>query len=204
MSPIHRAALGAAIGLSAVALYDAAHVGLTGRTSGFSDELGLTPMMLIGGLIHGVTYALLVAVLVTAGPQIDAGGRARRWFRRLLIADFSLLAAVFLVGTPFTPALERAGLGVVMSGVGGFTFLLMFVLSVALGVASVQRPEGRVAGLVLIATVPLMGLAVGLGALGSEFAHPAYPEAAVYVGIALLAYQAARLGGQGRASVAAR
>jgi hypothetical protein len=51
--------------------------------------------------------------------------------------------------------------------------------------------------------VPLMGLAVGLGALGSDFAHPAYPEATVYVGIALLAYQVTRRSRQGRAGLAA-
>ena len=52
-------------------------------------------------------------------------------------------------------------------------------------------PELRAAALVLIAIVPLIGLTVGLGALGSGFAHPAYPEAAAYVGLALLGYRAA-------------
>ena len=193
MSLINRVALVAATALSAVALYDAAQMGFTGTTSGFSDEFGMTPMMIVGGLAHGVTYAALVAVLVVQGARIDAGSPVRRWIRRLLVLDFGLLAALFLVGTPFLPALEQAGWGGVTSAIGDTSFLLMFALAVALGVASVRRPELRAAALVLIGTVPLIGLAVGLGALGSGFAHPAYPEAAVYLGVALLAHRVAPL-----------
>jgi hypothetical protein len=193
MSRLHRVALVAAIVLSGVALYDAAHVGITGRPSGFSDEFGVTLMTIIGELVHGVTYATLLVALVATGPSIDAGSPVRRWIRRLLVLDLGLLAAMFLIGSPFLPALERAGWGGVASAIGSTTFLLMFILAVALGVASVRRPAVRPAALVLISTVPLIGLAVGLGALGSGFAHPAYAEAAVNLGIVLLSYQAARV-----------
>jgi hypothetical protein len=191
MSVLSRVALVTAAAMSTIALYDAAHMGFTGRPSGFSDQFGLTPMMVIGGLTHGLGYAALVAVLAAAGPRIDAGSAVRRWIRRLLQVDLTLLAVMFLVGTPFVPALERAGWGGVTSAFGGIAFLLMFVLAVALGLASVRRPEGRPAALVLVATVPLLGLTVGLGALDSGFAHPAYPEATVYLGLALLAHQLA-------------
>jgi hypothetical protein len=194
VSIINRVAIAAATALSALAIYDAIHAGFTGRPSGFSDEYGMTPMMIIGGVVHGLTYAALLAVLVVHRRRIDAGSAVRRWIRRLLLADFGLLAIMFLIGTPFLPRMERGGWGDVSSAIGGISFLLMFVLSVALGVASVRTPQLRAAALVLIGTVPLIGLAFELGAVGSGFAHPAYPEAAVYLGIAMLGYRAAPVG----------
>jgi hypothetical protein len=191
MSTINRVALAAATTVSAVALWDAIHTGLTGRPSGFSDEYGLTPMMIVGGVVHGLTYAALLAVLVVQRRRIDAGSAVRRWIRRLLVVDFGLLATMFLIGTPFLPLLERAGWGDVSSAIGGISFLLMFILPVALGLASVRTPQLRAAALVLIGTVPLIGLAAGLAALGTGFGHPAYPEAAVYLGVALLGYRVA-------------
>lgn len=190
MSTINRVALAAATTLSAVALWDAIHTGLTGRPSGFSDQYGLTPMMIISEVVHGLTYAAFLAVLVVQRRRIDSGSSVRRWIRRLLAVDFGLLAAMFLIGSPFLPLLQRAGWGDVASTIGGISFLLMFVLSVALGLASVRTPQLRTAALVLIATVPLIGLAVGLAALGTGFGHPAYPEAAVALGVALLGHRA--------------
>jgi hypothetical protein len=191
MSMINRVALAAAITLSGVAVWDAIYAGLLSRPSGFSDAYGLTTMMIIGALVHGLTYAALVAVLVAQRHRIDAGSAARRWIRRLLVVDFGLLAIMFLIGTPFLPRMERAGWGDVSSATGGISFLLMFVLSVALGVASVRTPQLRAAALTLIGTVPLIGLAIALAALGTGFGHPAYPEAAVYLGVALLGYRMA-------------
>src|SRR3712207_3821456 len=109
----------------------------------------------------------------------------------MLVVDFGLLATMFLIGTPFLPRMERAGLTDVSSTIGGLSFLLMFVLSVALGLASMRTPQLRTPALVLIGTVPLIGLAIGLGALGTGFGHPAYPEAAVYLGVALLGHRMA-------------
>jgi hypothetical protein len=194
MSTINRVALAAAATLSAVALWDAIHTGLTGRPSGFSDQFGVTAMMIIGGLVHGLTYAALLAVLVVQRRRIDAGSAVRRWIRRLLVVDFGLLATMFLIGTPFLPRMERAGWGDVASTIGGLSFLLMFVLSVALGLVSVRTPQLRTAALVLMSTVPLIGLAIALAALDTGFGHPAYPEAAVYLGVALLGYRSAPAG----------
>jgi hypothetical protein len=189
MSMINRVAIAAATALSALALYDAIHAGLTGRPSAFSDAFGMTPMMIIGGVVHGLTYAALVAVLVVQRRRIDARSAARRWIRRLLVVDFGLLATMFLIGTPFLPRMERAGWGDVSSAIGGISFLLMFVLSAALGVASVRIPQLRAAALILIGTVPLIGLAIALAALGTGFGHPAYPEAAIYLGVAMLGHR---------------
>ena len=41
----------------------------------------------------------------------------------------------------------------------------------------------------LIGIVPAIGMMIGLGALGSGFAHPGYAEALVNFGIALLAFR---------------
>jgi len=186
---INRVAVAAATTLSAVALWDAVHAGLFGRPSGFSDQYGMTPMMIIGGLVHGLAYAALLVVLVVHRRRIDSGSAVRRWIRRLLSVDFGLLATMFLSGTPFLPLLRRADWEGVASTIGGISFLVMFVLSVALGLASVRTPQLRAAALVLISTVPLIGMAVGLAALGTGFGHPAYPEASVYLGVALLGYR---------------
>jgi hypothetical protein len=96
------------------------------------------------------------------------------------------MSVMFLLGTPFLPALERLGWGGVTSAIGGACFLVQFVLSFGLGLALIRRPEFRVGAAVLVAIVPLIGLGLALGALVSDFAHPAYTEAAVYVGLTLL------------------
>lgn len=191
MSLPYRLALAGATLMSAVALYDAVHVGVTGRPSGFSDEYGITAMMVVGGLVHGLGYAALLVLLVADRERIDAGNAVRRWTRRLLIVDLGVMASMFCVGTWFLPAMERAGWGGATSAVGGIAFLVMFVLSFALGAVLVRRRELRPGAVVLLGIVPTIGLAIGLGALGSDFAHPAYPEVAVYLGLALLGHRAA-------------
>lgn len=191
MSLPYRLALAGATLLSGVALYDAVHAGVTGRPSGFSDTYGTTPLMVLGGLVHGLAYAALVVLLVAERDRIDGGSSVRRWIRRLLVGDLGVMAVMFLAGTWFLPALERAGWGAATSAVGGIAFLLMFVLSFALGAALVRHRELRAGALPLLAIVPAIGLAIGLDALGSGFAHPAYPEAVVYLGLALLGRRAA-------------
>ena len=141
MSMINRIAIAAAITLSGVALWDAVYAGVSGRPSGFSDAYGVTPMMIIGALVHGLTYAALAAVLVVQRWRIDAGSAVRRLIRQLLVVDFGLHATMFLIGTPFLPRIERAGWADVSSTIGGLSFLVMIVLSVALGLASVRTPH---------------------------------------------------------------
>ena len=62
----------------------------------------------------------------------------------------------------------------------------MFALAFAVGVGTVRRAALRPASYLLIGIVPAIGLMIGLGALHSGFAHPAYAETLVNFGIALL------------------
>jgi hypothetical protein len=113
-----------------------------------------------------------LSVLVVEGRRIDGGSGIRWWIRRLLIIDFVVMSVMFLVGTPFLPALERHRWGGVTSAIGGTCFLAQFVLSFGLGLALIRRPEFRVGAALLVTIVPLIGLGLALGAFGSDFAHP--------------------------------
>jgi hypothetical protein len=55
----YRLAITAAAAMSSVVLYEAIRHGLTGTYSGFSDEYDPTAMMIIVGVVHGVTYLAL-------------------------------------------------------------------------------------------------------------------------------------------------
>ena len=76
--------------------------------------------------------------------------------------------------------------------IGNTTFLAMFTLAFALGVATIRNPDLRPAPYLLIGIVPAIGLMIALGALGSDFAHPGYAETLVNFGIALLALRPRR------------
>ena len=186
MSLPYRLALVGASLLSAIALYDAAHHGVTGRSSAFSDEYGWTPLLVAGNVVHGLAYVALVTVLVAARALIDPGHPVARWIRRLLVAVFAVLAAMFLLGLPIVALAGESPAAMAVGGFGGIAFLLMFVLSFALGVALARRPELRVGAVVLLATVPMIGLASALQVVAPTFAHPAYAEVAVAFGVALL------------------
>ena len=71
--------------------------------------------------------------------------------------------------------------------IGTMTFLAMFTLAFALGVATIRTSDLRPAPYLLIGIVPAIGLIIAVGALGSNFAHPAYAVTLVTFGIALLA-----------------
>ena len=72
----------------------------------------------------------------------------------------------------------------------GVAFASMFILAVALGFCLVRVRELRPSAVLLLAVLPAIGLAIILNAIGSAFAHPAYAETAVYLGIALLGQRA--------------
>jgi hypothetical protein len=185
MTVSYKVAITAAAIYSAVSLYDAVHHGVTGRGSAFSDEYGMTWATTAGSILAALSFIALAVILVIERGRMDSDSRLRRWVRRLLAVDLALLAAVFGIGIPLRGALGR-GYDAAVGGVAGVAFLAMFLLAVGLGLSLIRIRELRPSAVLLVAVVPALGLMIILGAIGSGYAHPAYAETAVYLGIALL------------------
>lgn len=185
--PITIAALAGAAGLSAIALNDATTFALTGHYSRASDEFGVNALYLVSGLVHGLAYLAFAGVLRTFGAAVDGGSRFRRIVRLMLIVALLVLAAGMLVSTTVS-----AVTGEMLSGDGPYgavasaSFLIHFLGSVALGFGLLRRPGMRLAAWTLIAVLPMIGLTIVLGVLGSPWAHPAYAEALVSFGLAFI------------------
>jgi hypothetical protein len=195
MSALFRVSIVGASLTSAIALSDAVYHGFTGRNVGPASEPAATWVTVAGSLIHGFTYAALAAVLITASARVDRGSPIRSGLRWLLAGCFGVMAAVFTLGSP---VLATAGddppavLGVPAAG----AFVGMFLLSVALGVATIRLPALRPSSVLLILVAPTLLVITGLGALDSDFAHPGYAEALVNFGVALLGFHRAAISGQ--------
>lgn len=97
---------------------------------------------------------------------------------------------MFGIGIPLTGALRPVSLDAAVGAVAGVAFASMFLLAVALSLCLVRVRQLRPSAVLLIAVLPALGLAIILQAIGSAFAHPAYAETAVYLGIALLGRRA--------------
>ncbi len=190
MTVSYTVAITAATIYSAMSLYDAVHHGVTGEGSVFSDKYGTTWATITIGIVAAVSFIVNAAILVIERIRIDRGSRLRRWVRRLLAADLAVLAAVFGIGIPLMGALRPVSLDAAVGAVAGVAFASMFLLAVALGLCLVRVRQLRPSAVLLIAVLPALGLAIILQAIGSAFAHPAYAETAVYLGIALLGRRA--------------
>ena len=179
---------------SAVALSDAVVQGITGHS--VLPGADNAPVALAVDALHGITYAALCWVLLSQARRIDTGSRVRRWLRQLLIGDLAILSTLFLVGIPLLVLGSGSRTGGPIEDVfgvlGNITFLAMFTLAFALGVATIRNPDLPPAPYLLIGIVPAIGLMIALGALGSDFAHPAYAETLVTIGIALFALRPGR------------
>jgi len=186
------ASLSAAGVLSAVALFDAVFVGLTGTDSPISPEHGVTPGYILGAAAHGAAYVVLAGALHSGRHAVDGGSRFRKGVRLILTASLVTLGAMFLSDVPRALATGDPEAPAALAPVGGIAFALMFLTGLVLGVAMWRRPGLRPAAGALIAQVPALALVIVLGALGSSFAHPAPLEVANAVGIALVVLAPAR------------
>lgn len=180
-------ALIGAVGISAIALTDAATVALTGEPSFASDENGVTALYVLTGLVHVGAYVAFAAVLRGWRAQIDGASRFRHAVRLVLTYTFAVLAVSMLIGTGLAVATGEAPDNAVYGAVAGVAFLLMFVASLALGISLLRRPQLRLAAWTLTGILGALGLAILLGAIGNPWAHPAYVEVLASFGVAFIA-----------------
>jgi hypothetical protein len=183
------ALFGAAL-LSFLALQDAITHGITGEFSRASDEFGTTWIWLAGNIAHGVAYLGLLAILFAEARRIDAGSRARKVLRWLLVAAFVPLAAYFTFVTPILFATDAdlanppgwaAALQFLLIG-----FVLQFPAGLGMGFATRKVPDMSLASKVLIGILGAAAFTALLAFTAKDFAHPAYLEATVALGVALL------------------
>jgi hypothetical protein len=178
------AALVAATAVAAIALTDAVTHGLTGEFSMFADG-GPEWAYNASTAVHGILYALLVAVLVVEGRRIDDGRRSVRWVRRVLVVLLAVMAVSFLLGVAVRT--DPPGWLLALTTAG---FVLSFPVSGVLGILLLRSPGRLLPAVLLTAVLGGLGLTLLLAALGSDFAHPAYAEALQFFGVALLGVRA--------------
>ena len=159
MSGPFRLALIGATATSTIAVSDALNTGFTGH--GMLETASATEMLVVD-LIHGFTYIALTAVLVGAAGLVDQGNRFRRWVRRLLAGCLAVMVGFFTIGSSVR-TLTQAEPSAVLEGIGTGVFLAMFVLSIALGVATLRIPAVRASSMLLTALLPVIPLTVLLG-----------------------------------------
>ncbi len=198
---VHHLALIAAVGMSAIALFDAFTMVLTHHSSVFSDDAGRSWWLSAGNLVHGLAYAGLLAVLVQHGRRIDAVNRTARVCRWLLTGSLVVLALGFvLVGAWFDPASLPVAAGVVI----GVAFAVMLLAAPVLGVAVRGEPGLRPGSRVLALMAPVLVLTIAVSWLAPRFGHPAYLETLFSIGVALLGYRTAQAQAQAPAEGAER
>ncbi|KAB7744126.1 hypothetical protein GA707_11795 [Nostocoides sp. F2B08] len=184
--PVTIAALGGAAALSAIALSDAVTFALTGQHTRFSDDFGVNPAFVLGGIIHSLAYLAFAGVLWSRRSQVDGGSGFRRAVRRILTGALLFLAVGMSVHAVLSVASGEVNDDAVFGAVAGIALLLMIVGSVTLGLSLMRRRDMRLAAWTLSGILPAIGLTIVLGATGSPWAHPAYAEALVSFGLAFI------------------
>jgi hypothetical protein len=196
LSRHHKVALTAAVVTSAIALTDAITHGLTGDNP-FSDESDLAPAVLaLVDVIHGLTYVALAVVLVREAARFRSVNRVARAARWVVMASLVTLAIGFILLAPViswreaydTPLYDAFGM------VGGPAFFGLIFGSLALGLALARDRRLGVGARVLLLMLPVFGGMMLLAWLAPAWAHPAYLETTLQLGLALLGVDAARPG----------
>jgi hypothetical protein len=181
MSKLTSAALAIAAAASAASLTDAVYGAITGHDGPWEPPDGNRWAITAINALLAALYLVLAAALVYRADRIDGRSGAVKWIRRLLVLVLAVLAGVFLVGTAL------ADFPAPVSAIAGIAFILMFLVSVALGIGLLRRPGLRAPAVLLVSAVPIIGLTAVVGLFTTRLIHPAYAETAVYVGLALLA-----------------
>ncbi|HET7352411.1 MAG TPA: hypothetical protein VFJ28_15870 [Marmoricola sp.] len=195
LSRHHRIALVGACATSAIALGDAVVHGLTGDNSVFSDDSGRSALIALGGIVHGLTYVALAAVLVAERVRFVGTNLVARGARWVLMGGLAVLAIGFLL---VVPVLAFAGqpegaVGAAWAGTATVGFLAMILGSLTLGLALLRTSALGVGARVLAMMLPVAGLTALVAYAAPSWAHPAYVETTLHFGIALLGVSASRV-----------
>ena len=188
LAPHHRWALAGATATSAIALTDAVTHGLTGGYSPFSDESDLLALVALGNVVHGLTYVALGAVLIREAARFRSLNRVARGSRWVILASLAVLAVGFIVVAPVI-SLRNAydsGTYVAFGLVAGPAFFGMILGSLVLGLALLRTQVLGVGARILALMLPVLGLTLLLTSLLPLWAHPAYLETTLHLGLALL------------------
>jgi hypothetical protein len=187
MSPLTKLALTLAVALSGVAILDALLVGINHEPSVFADESGMSLPLLAVSLLHAATYVALALLLHVHRDRISAGSLTRRVLRIGLETSYLSMAVFFgpvIVGT-WVNGGDPADIPDLLDLPAALGFVGLFLFTIALGASLLKVPGMRLPALLLTAVTGGVGVTILLGALGSDFAHPAYPEVLAYIGTAL-------------------
>lgn len=184
----HRVAVVAAAATSAIALNDAITHGLTGSYSAVADDSGNTLMIVLGSVVHGVTYAALAWVLHREAARFAEANKAARPFRWVLLVTLPFFAFGFVVAQPMLTltGTTSGALATVWGGVATGMFIAMLAGALGLGLALVRNRSLGYGARILSAMLPVAALTVLVGWLAPDWAHPAYAETVLHFGLALL------------------
>lgn len=184
----HKLALVGAVVTSAIALTDAVTYGITGDYSAFSDESDLPVVAALGGLAHGFAYLAFGLVLLREADRFTAINRVARGARWVVLSSLALLAAGFVLVAPILAfrEVDEGAMYTIWGGVAGVGFLGMILGSLVLGLALLRNRSLGIGARVLSLMVPVLGVTVLLAWLAPDWAHPAYLEATLHFGLALL------------------
>jgi hypothetical protein len=184
MTKTATAALAVAAVASATAVCGAVYTGVTGQETPWNDDTGVRWVIILSSVLLAALYSLLAVALVRSGTVIDAGRRAVRAVRTVLVADLAVLAGVFVIAIP------RGSLEGPVTAVAGVAFLLAFLLGAVLGVLLLRRHDLRGPALLLLAPLAVLPLLILIGLRFPHWVDPAYAEAGLYLGLALLGARA--------------
>lgn len=175
---IGRAAIGAAVVCGLVAVGDAVVAGVTGQN--LVDEQSPRWARAATEVVHVGAYLLLAAGLVRLGTAVDDGRRWRAAARWILVVALVLMAGMYAGG-----ALLGRYPGA-LAAVGGTAFLVHFVMAVVIGVALLRRGPNRRTGAVLASPLVVLPIVALVSLVAPAWAHPAWAEIGVLLGLALL------------------
>jgi hypothetical protein len=186
------AAMISAVLTSAVSIADAVYHGLTGEFL-LDPDRNATWVYATVAVLLAVTFALVAAVMAQQALRIDAGSRWVRWVRRFLQADLALMSAGSLT-ILVEPLVGKATVDQLPGAIGGPSFVLMFVLGATLGTLLLRRPDMRLPAILTAAPLAIIPLTYLLYQVAPAWAHPAYAETALYIGLALAGRNGASVG----------
>jgi hypothetical protein len=165
---------------SATAVCGAIYTGISGNETPWNDGIGVPWVITTTSVLLTALYGLLAFLLARSGAAIDHGSRPVRVVRMLMVVDLAALAAVFAIGV-----VARGYDGPLAAAAGG-AFLFAFLLGAILGALLLRHRQERIPALLMLAPLAILPITALIGQRFPDWADPAYAEATLYLGLALL------------------